>query len=175
MEPELIIEDLREGTGREAKSGQSVTVHYTGTLTSGKKFDSSHDHGEPFTFKLGAANAANGFFGGPLNLPAGAFRNIYFVGTAVDQAWPNQQITVTYTDGTSSVFTQSLSSWTTVGGYAGETVVASPANSLSKYGAVVKGTVHVYGYTLPIPAGKTAATIQFPQNSCVVVLGVTLY
>jgi FKBP-type peptidyl-prolyl cis-trans isomerase len=50
---QLQIDVLREGTGEEAKAGHAVSVHYTGTLTDGKKFDSSHDRKEPFTFALG--------------------------------------------------------------------------------------------------------------------------
>ena len=46
---ELQIENLREGDGAEAKAGTSVSVHYVGTLTDGKKFDSSRDRGQPFT------------------------------------------------------------------------------------------------------------------------------
>ena len=45
--------DLVEGKGREVVMGNTVTVNYTGWLTNGKKFDSSFDRGQPFTFKIG--------------------------------------------------------------------------------------------------------------------------
>jgi FKBP-type peptidyl-prolyl cis-trans isomerase len=45
--------DLVQGNGREAGVGSTVTVNYTGWLTNGKKFDSSYDRGQPFTFKIG--------------------------------------------------------------------------------------------------------------------------
>ena len=48
----LQYEDLVEGTGTMAKSGDSVDVHYTGWLTDGTKFDSSHDRKKPFSFTL---------------------------------------------------------------------------------------------------------------------------
>jgi FKBP-type peptidyl-prolyl cis-trans isomerase len=49
---DLVKEDLAEGTGPAAKSGDSVSVHYTGTLLDGTKFDSSYDRGQPISFPL---------------------------------------------------------------------------------------------------------------------------
>lgn len=46
-------EILREGTGPQAERGHKVDVHYVGTLTNGKKFDSSRDRGKPFSFTIG--------------------------------------------------------------------------------------------------------------------------
>jgi FKBP-type peptidyl-prolyl cis-trans isomerase len=54
MMEELKIEDLQVGTGKEATANTKITVHYTGWLTNGKKFDSSVDRGQPFSFTLGA-------------------------------------------------------------------------------------------------------------------------
>lgn len=49
----LKYSDVVIGKGAVAKTGQTIKVHYTGTLTNGKKFDSSKDHGAPFEFQLG--------------------------------------------------------------------------------------------------------------------------
>jgi FKBP-type peptidyl-prolyl cis-trans isomerase len=73
---DLVIEDLRPGTGAEAKAGQRVSVHYVGTLTDGKKFDSSRDRGKPFEFKLGAGQVIKGWDQGVAGMRIGGLRKL---------------------------------------------------------------------------------------------------
>ncbi len=73
---ELKIEDSKVGTGAEAVVGKSVTVHYTGWLTNGTKFDSSKDHGQPFTFQLGAGQVIKGWDQGVAGMKVGGVRKL---------------------------------------------------------------------------------------------------
>jgi len=74
----LLYVDTKAGTGDEAKSGQNVTVHYTGVLQkNGKKFDSSVDRNEPFTFKLGAGEVIKGWDEGVAGMKMGGKRTLY--------------------------------------------------------------------------------------------------
>ncbi len=70
------IEILKEGTGIEAKNGDTVSAHYTGTLENGTKFDSSLDRGTPFSFKLGAGQVIKGWDLGILGMKVGEKRKL---------------------------------------------------------------------------------------------------
>lgn len=72
----LQIEELRPGDGTEARAGNSVTVHYVGTLTNGKKFDSSRDRGKGFTFRLGAGQVIAGWDQGVAGMRIGQIRKL---------------------------------------------------------------------------------------------------
>jgi FKBP-type peptidyl-prolyl cis-trans isomerase len=73
----LEIEDLTVGAGRDAKTGDTVHVQYTGTLTSGKKFDSSYDHGgQPFKFTLGRGEVIKGWDEGVVGMKVGGKRRL---------------------------------------------------------------------------------------------------
>ncbi len=72
----LQIEDMAVGKGAEAKAGKSVDVHYTGWLTDGKKFDSSKDRGDPFTFRLGAGQVIQGWDQGVAGMKEGGKRKL---------------------------------------------------------------------------------------------------
>jgi FKBP-type peptidyl-prolyl cis-trans isomerase len=68
--------ELQEGQGTEAKSGQTVAVHYTGWLENGTKFDSSHDRRAPFSFRLGAGQVIRGWDEGVAGMKVGGKRKL---------------------------------------------------------------------------------------------------
>ena len=68
--------DLQQGDGREAKSGDTVDVHYTGWLENGTKFDSSRDRGKPFSFHLGAGQVIRGWDEGVAGMKIGGKRKL---------------------------------------------------------------------------------------------------
>jgi|TARA_B100001971_G_C18267810_1_gene595617 FKBP-type peptidyl-prolyl cis-trans isomerase len=72
----MTITDTVIGTGEEAVAGKIITVHYTGTLTNGAKFDSSIDRGEPFRFILGAGQVIQGWEQGFAGMKVGGKRSL---------------------------------------------------------------------------------------------------
>jgi len=72
----LTIEELVVGQGDAAASGQKVSVHYTGWLTDGKKFDSSKDRGEAFVFPLGRGQVIKGWDEGVQGMKVGGKRKL---------------------------------------------------------------------------------------------------
>ncbi|WP_347554577.1 FKBP-type peptidyl-prolyl cis-trans isomerase [Robbsia sp. KACC 23696] len=72
----LQYEDLIVGEGAEAKAGQNVSVHYTGWLTDGQKFDSSKDRNAPFQFSLGAGMVIRGWDEGVQGMKVGGTRKL---------------------------------------------------------------------------------------------------
>ena len=73
---DLKIEITQKGSGTEAANGMSVSVHYTGKLTDGTKFDSSLDRGTPFTFTLGQGSVIKGWDQGVLGMMVGEKRTL---------------------------------------------------------------------------------------------------
>jgi peptidylprolyl isomerase len=69
-------QDLRAGTGATAASGDTVTVHYVGTLVNGTKFDSSYDRNQPFSFRIGAGQVIAGWEQGVPGMRVGGKRRL---------------------------------------------------------------------------------------------------
>ena len=72
----LIVEDINIGEGAAAAAGQKVTVHYTGWLTNGTKFDSSKDRNDPFVFPLGGGRVIKGWDEGVQGMKVGGKRKL---------------------------------------------------------------------------------------------------
>jgi FKBP-type peptidyl-prolyl cis-trans isomerase len=68
--------EIKVGTGAAAQAGKTVTVHYTGWLENGKKFDSSVDRGQPFSFPLGAGRVIKGWDEGVQGMKVGGKRKL---------------------------------------------------------------------------------------------------
>lgn len=72
----LQYEDKEVGTGASPVKGKKVTVHYTGTLENGKKFDSSVDRNQPFTFIIGIGQVIKGWDEGVMSMKVGGKRRL---------------------------------------------------------------------------------------------------
>ena len=72
----LEYEDTVEGTGASPTKGQTAVVHYVGTLTNGKKFDSSRDRGQPFSFRVGVGEVIQGWDEGVASMKVGGIRKM---------------------------------------------------------------------------------------------------
>lgn len=68
--------DTAEGSGPTPRSGQLISVHYTGTLVNGTKFDSSHDRGKPYEFRIGTGAVIKGWDEGLMTVKVGGKRKL---------------------------------------------------------------------------------------------------
>lgn len=73
---ELKIEDTKVGTGNAVKSGDTIVIHYKGTLENGTQFDSSYDRGEPFETKIGVGEVIKGWDEGVVGMKVGGKRKL---------------------------------------------------------------------------------------------------
>jgi hypothetical protein len=112
--------------------------------------------------------------GQEITLPAGQFSELYMLATAVDGTQTGQTVIVTYTDGTTSQFTQSFSDWTNALGYPGELDPVTLSYEDTFKGMQNSGTFYLHEYTFALNPLKTAKTLELPSNRNVVVLAVTL-
>ena len=129
---------------------------------------------EGVTFAFGAPNALDAVSSSTVPVPsAGGYSQLYLLGAGTYGAQANQRIVVTYTDGTNTTFTQTMSDWWGAGNYPGESIVASPSSLILNGGTLdTAQTVHVYGYTFNLTAGKTAASVTLPSNRNAIFLAI---
>jgi hypothetical protein len=128
--------------------------------------------GVPFNF--GSAGAASAVSGGTVTLPAGAYATLNLLATGVHGNQVNQTFVVTYTDGTTTKITQSLSDWFTPQNYAGESKAVTMAYRVAPNGAIDNRTFYLYGYSFAINSAKAVKSVTLPSNRSVVVLAITL-
>lgn len=141
---------------------------YSGTLLGGTRSWNGT------SFSLGASGAANVVSNKTITLPAGKFGALKMLATGYNGYQVAQTFTVKYTDGTSSVFTQSLSDWYTPNNYAGESIVLAMAYRNIYSGAKDARVFNLYGYSFLLNQSKTVSGITLPANNNVAVLAITL-
>ncbi len=131
--------------------------------------------GDGVIFKLGPANRPDAVTDKTIALPAGKFTNLKVLGLAVNGAQRSQTFAVTYADGTSSTFTQSLSDWARSRNFAGESVAISMPYRLTSDGSKDGGrTFYGYAYAFPLDTDKEVRSISLPSNRDVLVFAMTL-
>ena len=128
-------------------------------------------------FTMGSANANDSIVcsGQTLTLPSGQFSSLQILASANGGAQTAQQFLITYTDGATSTFIQSLSDWTAPQNFPGETVAAQTAYRNTSGGT--KDTVSqgiVYGYSFGLNNTKTVKSIKLPDDGGVLVFAMTL-
>jgi subtilase family serine protease len=125
-------------------------------------------------FYFGPANAPDAVSAKTVSLAPGQFSSISLMATGVNGSQVAQLFKVTYTDGTSSIFTQNLSDWFTPQAYSGETKAMTMLYRDNGQGQRDNRTFYLYEYKFALNATKTVATITLPNNRNVVVLAATL-
>jgi hypothetical protein len=126
------------------------------------------------TFTLGAAETSDAVSGKTIALPAGNDATLNLLAAAVNGNQPNQTFLVSYTDGTTSSFTQSVSDWFTPQNYSGELQALKMASRIAPSGATSSGPVYLYGYSFAVNSAKTVKSLTLPNNRNVVVLAIDL-
>ena len=125
-------------------------------------------------YNFGSPNAPGAVSGATIALPAGAYSTLKLLATGVNGNQVSQTFTVSYTDGTTAEFIQSLSDWCTPQGYTGESKAILMSYRDNSNGARDTRPVALYGYTFNLSNTKTVKTITLPNNRNVVVLAMNL-
>jgi hypothetical protein len=126
------------------------------------------------TFNIEGAGLPSAVNSATLALPAGNFSAIQLLGTAVQGSHVRQVFVVTYTDGTTDSFTQSMSDWTSPQGYAGESKALTMPYRVRPLGTTLSGSTYLYGYSFSLNSAKTVKSLALPKNRDIVVLAVAL-
>ncbi len=126
------------------------------------------------TFTLGPNNQADAVSNETIALPAGKFTDLFMLGAMVNNIAPTQIFTVTYTDNTTSTFTQNMSDWFNAAGWPGEAVVSCSEKRNFRNGTQQADSVCVYGYDIPLDPTKIVKSITLPGTRNIVMLSMNL-
>jgi hypothetical protein len=126
------------------------------------------------SFSFGTANTANTWSSGTITLTQGQYSELSVLATGLNGSQAAQTFTVNYTDGSSTVISQSLSDWFTPQNYPGEAQAVSMAYRDSSTGSKDNRTFYLYGYAFPIDSTKTVKSVALPNNRNVAVLSYAL-
>jgi ABC-type transport system involved in multi-copper enzyme maturation permease subunit len=174
----------------------SAAYNRDGIYTDGEHFDNDGLDGTGFAissnlltsnrildgvqFNFGPPNQPNAAYGDDraINLPAGQFTKLQLLATGVEGPALNQNITVTYTDGSTNTFTQNFSDWCSCsanpGEQPGETLAVVMPYRISNSGTKDDRPFYLYGYSFALNPAKTVQSLTLPNNRDVVVLAATL-
>jgi hypothetical protein len=126
------------------------------------------------TFDIGPANAKDAVANTTITLPTGKYTNLYMLGAMVNNITAGQTFTVTYTDGSTTVFNQNMSDWVYADGWPGESVVNCNYDRNVDNGTTQADSVCVYGYDIVLNPAKTVASVTLPNTRNIVMLSMDL-
>ena len=169
----------------------SSAFNRTGIVTDGSTFSGGLDtYGDALSsnllgskvtvagvgFNFGPANTNNAISatGQTITLPSSAGHRAEAPGHRRQRAQPNQTFTVTYSDGTTATFTQSISDWAVPQNFPGETTAVTTAYRDRSNGTKQGGNFDVYEYTFALNPDKTVSSITLPKDANVEILAATL-
>jgi Chitobiase/beta-hexosaminidase C-terminal domain/Fn3 associated len=126
------------------------------------------------TFNLGTAETADAVSNATITLPAVKSSKLNLLGAGVNGSHANQTFVLTYTDGTTTTLTQSVSDWYAAQNYTGESIAVTMAYRINQYGVVDNHAADLYGYSFAIDSTKTVKSLRLPSSRNVVVLAAAL-
>jgi hypothetical protein len=132
------------------------------------------------TYNFGTTNQADAWQDTTITLPAGEYSTLSFLANAVNGNLPSQKFIVTYTDGTTTTLTQSVSDWWTPQYYPGEAIAVTTTYRNMYNGQKDERTFDLFGYSFGINNNKTVKSLTLPgvaagtTDNVVVVLGIAL-
>jgi hypothetical protein len=127
-------------------------------------------------FAIGAANGANAVAarGKAISLPSGKHHSIWLLASAIEGSHKDQELVLTYDDGTTAKFSQNFSDWYVPEGFPGEfRAIRSEFRNMSD-GSRDGRTFYVYGYGFKLEPSKSVKSITLPNDEQIRVLAITL-